>query len=809
MIKHSVAGRMRRWSDVAELLHPPVSHDRSGSPPTDPPLRPSNLSIGIAAVFVVGISTAWTIGLPALGVEIPPTTAEFVHGAANTLLQVVAALALFRGARLLSGRRRVAWLLITLGPAIGAISAAIWTISVARTGHHPQHPFVDLLFLASLAATTIGVATLPPTPQRSRRIRWVDSAIVMLAAVSVVWVTPVSPGSITEVATITLVGATTVVSIAVALGSLARCRPDQHGEVVLITGGLVAAGFGVLLYLSAGDQYPMTARLGDTLFIVSFVLAGAAGLRLASPPAAQRRRGTDRRGRWIALPEVATLVTLTAISLHEHFHDDGSLAVSFAVGLIAVGLALLRLGQLGKEQRHLSQLLHDSADRLYREARTDNLTGLGNRLALEEHLATRLARRARRPEAERSTLTVLFIDVDHFKRFNDALGHAVGDGLLGQVALRITEAVGARGYRIGGDEFVAVVEGLTPQQTTSLAERVVASFDAPVVVGDHEMSCSISVGVAESDPDDDATAETVLRRADLALYRAKELGRAGWCAYSAALQRRAEHRTQLRQGLRRAAGLGELEVRFQPMADLRTHATVGVTASLSWDSPDHGVMRRDDVAVIAAEGGLLGATIGVLFGEIRRTLHLTSPSGDGHAVPLWVGTRLTLAELLHPATTELIIATVADPGIDPARLHVDITEDTVVDDAALEVIAGVRQLGVHVTVDRFGTGPSSLLRLSHYPATTIRVDGSFVEGVGRRRDDTAILTAVSGLASDLHLELSADGIDEEFQSTYLEGLGFSTGSGRLFGEAALRSEMFDDHGRLRSSTRSLAPGLAR
>lgn len=794
---------------MADLVHPTVFHAASDVPATDQPLRPSDLSIAIAALGVIGLSTAWTVGLPALGVEIPPTTAEAVHGTANTLMQVAAAVALLRGIRLLSGRRRVAWLLITLGPAIGALSAAIWSISVARTGDHPQHPFVDLLFLASLAVTTIGVAALPPTPQRSRRIRWVDSAIVMLAAVTVVWVAPISPSSIADVATITVVGAATALSIAVALGALARCRPDRQGEVGLITGALVTAGFGVLLYLSAGDQYPMTARLSDALFIVSFVLAGAAGLRLASPPATQRRRGTDRRARWIALPEMATIITLVAISLHEQ-RGDGSLAVSFTVGLIAVGLALLRLAQLGTEQRRLSLLLHDSADRLYREARTDGLTDLGNRLALEEHLTTRLARRARLPEGERSTLVVLFVDVDHFKRFNDALGHTVGDGLLRQVACRLTEAVGARGYRIGGDEFVAVVEGLNPQQTTALAERLVASFDAPVVVGDHEMSSSISVGVTTSDPDDDATAEAVLRRADLALYRAKELGRAGWCAYSPALRRRAEHRTQLRQGLRRAAGLGELEVRFQPMADLRTHATVGVTASLSWDSPDHGVMRCDDVARIAAEGGLLGATIGVLFGQIRRALHVTNRSDDvGYAAPLWVGTRLTLAELVHPATTELIIATVSDPGIDPARLHLDITEDTVVDDAALEVIAGVRQLGVHVTVDRFGTGPSSLLRLSHYPATTIRVDRSFVEGVGRRRDDTAILTAVAGLASDLQLELSADGIDEEFQATYLEGLGFMTGSGRLFGEAVPRGELFDDEGRLRSSSPSLEPGLAR
>ena len=117
------------------------------------------------------------------------------------------------------------------------------------------------------------------------------------------------------------------------------------------------------------------------------------------------------------------------------------------------------------------------------------------------------------------------------------------------------------------------------------------------------------------------------------------------------------------------------------------------------------------------------------------------------------------------------------------RLRIDVTEETVVDDAALEVIAGLRQLGVHVTVEAFGTGPSSLLRLSHYPASSIRIDSSFVHGLGRRRNDTIIVTAVAGLAADLGLELSADGIEEEFQATYLHELGVTSARGRLFGEA--------------------------
>lgn len=773
-----------------------------------PLLRPSSAAIAIAVLGVAALSTGWTFGLPALGVRVPPTSAELAHGVLNTLLQVLAAVALFRGALRLTGRRRVAWLLIACGPTVGAVSAAVWSVVLARTGAHPDQPIIDALFLSSLGLTLTGVALLPPSLQRSRRIRWVDTAIVMLAAFTVVWAVPIHPRTFAEFTELSAVGVVTIVAIVVAVGSLARCRPDRHGEVGLIVAALAAAGFGVLLYLTAVGEYPVTSRLGDALFAVSFVLAAAAGLRLSGPSSTQQRRADDLGRRWIALPELATVTTLIVITIHE-YHED-AVVTAFTLGAAAVGLALLRLAHLGKEQRHLSRLLRDSADRLYREARTDTLTGLGNRLALEEHLATRLSRRARSHADDRSPLAVLFIDVDHFKRFNDALGHSVGDGLLHEVARRITVAVGQHGYRIGGDEFVAMVEGSTPEQAAAAAERAVASFRQPVVVGDHEMSCSISVGVTTSDADEDTTAEEVLRRADLALYRAKELGRASWCAYSPDLQQRAEHRTRLRQGLRRAAGLGELEVRYQPMVSLRTHTTVGVTASLHWDSPENGLLAPDDIARIAAEGGLLGATLGALFGRVRRTLHHTRGTGSSaHGDPLWVGTRLTLAELVHPATTEAVIACLSDPDIDPGRLRLDISEDTVIDDAALEVIAGLRQLGVHVTVDRFGTGPSSLLRLSHYPATSIRVDGSFVHGLGRRRNDTAILNAVARLASDLRLELSADGIDEEFQSTYLENLGFRTGSGRLFGEAVPERELFDDEGRLRPPEPALVPGVVR
>ena len=478
-----------------------------------------------------------------------------------------------------------------------------------------------------------------------------------------------------------------------------------------------------------------------------------------------------------------------ALTLHERVSD--SAVQSLVLGAIAVALAIARLLQLGVEQRRLSRSLHDSADLLYREARTDTLTGLGNRLALDEHLRTRVEHEARLPAAERSSLTVLFVDVDHFKRFNDALGHAVGDGLLVEVAARVVASAGDHAYRIGGDEFVAVVDGLDDAGTALLSDRLIRSFDPPVVVEDHEMAATVSVGAAhwsggDTDPEPDAS--ELLQRADLALYRAKELGRGRSAVFDPAMAGRAEQQRQLRHGLQRAADAGELEVHFEPVARLRDHRLVGLTASLQWRSAAHGLLGPDIIGPVAIEGSLIAATAGALFDGILTALRDADDVVTARAAtPLWVGTRLSLEELVHPAVEELVVACLERSGVEPSRLHIDITEDTVIDDTALETVAGLRGLGVHVTVERFGTGPSSLMRLSHYPANAIRLDRSFVEGLGRRRDDTVIVTAVAGLAADLGLELSADGIDEDFQATYLEGLGFTTGRGRFLDAAGPNS----------------------
>lgn len=255
--------------------------------------------------------------------------------------------------------------------------------------------------------------------------------------------------------------------------------------------------------------------------------------------------------------------------------------------------------------------------------------------------------------------------------------------------------------------------------------------------------------------------------------------------YDRALQRNADHLRLLARDLEHADERDELEVRYQPVMDLATGATVGATAILGWNSPRHGQLRADEVDTIARDGGLLDRTLRVRFAEVRRILRELATSEGG---PEWVGLHLSAEELVHPALTDLVVPAAAAAG-DPTRLHIDIDEGAVVDEAAWEVLAGMRQLGITVTVEHFGAGPSSLLRLDHYPASVIRLDGSFVHGMGRRRDDTVVVATVAGLGAELGLELSADGIEEDAQRVALLDLGFRTGRGRHVGEPMRRQEL--------------------
>ena len=279
-------------------------------------------------------------------------------------------------------------------------------------------------------------------------------------------------------------------------------------------------------------------------------------------------------------------------------------------------------------------------------------------------------------------------------------------------------------------------------------------------------------------------AETLLRRADLALYHAKELGRNRWAAYAPMLQERADHHLAVQEALSRAVDEGQMDMWLQPVAELATGEIVGARARLRWHSPDFGVLAPEEFLHDAIEGGMLKSLDSLLFRSIAQLLpRLVEDTGLQ-----WISTTLSRQEVVHPGLVGLVGSTIGD-GLD--RLRIEVSEDTIVDDTARKNVEALAALGVHLTVARFGTGPSSMLSLGRYPASTIKIDPSFTAGIGRRHEDTVIVASVAGLGEDLGLELAADGIDEAFQSRMLVELGFTLGEGRLIGEALPAAEFLE------------------
>ncbi len=395
---------------------------------------------------------------------------------------------------------------------------------------------------------------------------------------------------------------------------------------------------------------------------------------------------------------------------------------------------------------------------------------------------------------DRRGLAVFCLDVDHFKHINDALGHHVGDALLVEVAQRLRVVFGEQVYRVGGDEFVALRGHSDPAAAEATAAAAVLEVRRPLEIDGYDLATSASVGVSHHDETVRAgqpgytpvaeRAETLLRRADLALYRAKELGRDRWAGYAPMLQERADHHLAVQEALSRAVDEGQMDMWLQPVAALATGEIVGARARLRWHSPDFGVLAPEEFLHDAIEGGMLKTLDSLLFRSIAQLLpRLVEDTGLE-----WISTTLSRQEIVHPGLVGLVSSTIGD-GHD--RLRVEVSEDTIVDDTARKNVVALAELGIQLTVGQFGTGPSSMLSLGRYPASTIKIDPSFTAGIGRRHEDTVIVASVAGLGEDLGLELAADGIDEEFQSRMLLELGFSLGEGRLIGDAVPAAEFLE------------------
>ncbi|MHC5112944.1 MAG: putative bifunctional diguanylate cyclase/phosphodiesterase [Planctomycetota bacterium] len=441
--------------------------------------------------------------------------------------------------------------------------------------------------------------------------------------------------------------------------------------------------------------------------------------------------------------------------------------------------------------------------RLRHHAFHDTLTGLANRALLKERLERCIEMAVRRSEYR---FALLFLDVDNFKVINDSLGHDAGDELLVAVTKRLLRCMrsvdtvtrqGEIAARLGGDEFVIVLEGLRHSSDAAIVcERVLDQLSEPFNLNGHEVTISASIGVAISKAAP-MTPASLLRDADIAMYRAKSAGKARYALFDRGMHDEAVKRLHLENDLRRAVERGQFNVLYHPIISLRTGGISGLEALVRWDHPSRGTISPDEFIPIAEETGLIVPLGTWVMREACAQLARWDEAGATGA-KISMNVNLSRRQLLEVRVVDDIRHALEDAGLDSQRLNLEITESAIISDAdaAEDQLAQIRRLGVRIQMDDFGTGYSSLSCLHRFPLDVVKIDRSFLATMEENREYAAIIHGIVDIAHNLGMRVTIEGVETSEQLAQVLALDCDFAQGYLFSkplapepaEALLRSE---------------------
>ncbi|MEQ4280818.1 putative bifunctional diguanylate cyclase/phosphodiesterase [Pseudomonas syringae] len=529
------------------------------------------------------------------------------------------------------------------------------------------------------------------------------------------------------------------------------------------------------------------------LSLVIAVVASAAALRVAFHLRQQRPKV------YVLRASAALLLGLAVIGMHytgmaaANF-ADGSFCGALPQGLSSNGLdrfvLVASLSILGIAlfscilDSHLetrTAVLADSLTQANLElthlALHDNLTGLPNRALLTE----RIDQAMKRASETGGCFALMFMDLDGFKPVNDAFGHHTGDLLLRQVALRLRNSLHRRDTlaRVGGDEFVLLVELQHPEDALAVARQQVNEVGNPFIIGEHQLQISLSIGICVY-PGNGSTQHELLINADAAMYHTKAAGKNGYSFFDVSMNSNARNQLQMSQDLHKAIKHRQFCIYYQPKFDAMTGLPVGAEALLRWNHPEQGVLGPDLFISMAEKTGLIIQIGEWVLDEACRQMREWYTQGYSH----WrIAVNLSALQFCHAGLVTAVADTLARHQLPANCLTLEITETTAMHDAdaSLAVLRRLSEMGVDLSIDDFGTGYSSLMYLKRLPANEIKIDRGFVRDLEHDTDDAAIVSAIVAVGQALNLRIVAEGVETAVQQRFLTHLGCHSLQGFLLG----------------------------
>jgi diguanylate cyclase (GGDEF)-like protein len=595
-----------------------------------------------------------------------------------------------------------------------------------------------------------GPLDLPPSLKLERRLvvgRWLGISLFGVALA----LRPLEPRA--------MVAAYGVLAVAfgfsLALAWLIRQRRSGMlvGSAPTLVDGLLCA-----------TMLPIVGGFDSPFYAVLYAVVISAGMRLGYAP--------------------ANLLAgaITAIDFGWRLSQNGGADPAFVIRSGVLFMIVVLTGYLHEESQKseaaLAERLHHSEvlnTALEHQALHDLLTGLPNRRLLHDRLAQAIGA----AQDQDASVALLVIDLDRFKEVNDTFGHQYGDILLRQIGPRLNDRLEPRDLvaRLGGDEFAVLLPNADAERAERVARMLIVALDRSFPVGDSSVDIGGSIGIALS-PEHGTDADTLLRRADVAMYVAKRSG-AGCAIYSSSHDQHSPDRLAMVGQLRRAVDADELVLLYQPKVSLETGQCVGVEALIRWQHPQRGTITPDQFIPLAEQTGLIKAlsqwVLSTAMRQAREWLTL------GIAVPIAVN--LSMRDLHDPDLPETVASILQRWHVPPSLLVVEITENGLMADPtrALHTITTLRLMGIRIAIDDFGTGYSSLAYLKRLPVDELKIDRSFVRELATDEDDLAIVRSTIGLGHDLGLTIVAEGIEDRRTWDRLQRLGCDVAQGYFIG----------------------------